>query len=244
MRKEYNGLAAIWDDTDAWHVEVRRHIVRAVASLDRLHPEPFDLLVDVGSGGVPHALAHRSYLQLDIAEARLTGNGLNVCADAQSIPLRDATADCLLCLGSVGNYCSLVELAEELGRVCLSGGLLLFHVELSNSLEYFGTPSFGATAAMVTTHYQGKPERTWIYSSRAVRQALAEAGFAVLEAEHFHIASALAHRFGMSPNAASKWAALDPVLSRIPGIRVMSDSVILTCRKTISLPSRRNVQIF
>ncbi len=210
VRRRYNRVTEIWDAGDTWHLEVRRRIRRSVAGLVLRHPEPFPLVVDVGSGGVAQRVPHAEYLQLDLAEARLGEERLRVCADARAMPLPNGIASCLLCVGSVANYCTLVELAQELGRTCSAGGYLLFHVELSNSLEYVGTAAFGARAAMVTTHYKHQPEVTWVYSATAVRQALSEAGFSILKSDYFHIASALAHRIGSRPDRATRWARLDP----------------------------------
>jgi SAM-dependent methyltransferase len=234
VRGRYNGIAVIWDRSDSWHERVRQEIRTAVERLRRLRQEPFKLVVDVGSGGFPQDLGHRHYVQIDIAESRLADAESGVCADAHALPLRDAAADCLLCLGSVANYCSLIELAQELGRVSEPGGMLLFHVELSNSLEYLGKAAHGSTAAFVTTHYQGKAERTWVYSDRAVRQALADAGFDVIDRRYFHVASALAYRLGLEANVAATFAFLDVLLSRLPGVGSISDGVILTCRRKAS----------
>jgi SAM-dependent methyltransferase len=241
-RGKYNGIAEIWDPADAWHERVRHEIGSAVRRLEKLHPSPFQLVVDVGSGGVPRPLPNAQYLQLDIAEQRLKGLDLAVCADAHALPLRDAQADCILCLGSVANYCSLIELTQELGRICRTAGLLVFHIELSNSLEYVGTDAFRATAALVTTHYQDCPEQTWVYSNCNVRQALANAGFETLETKYFHIASALAYRLGSKPGNAVRWAAMDGVLNRLPFIGTLSDSLIMTCRKKAFQSIRQTFQ--
>ena len=231
VRERYNGIATVWDNGDRWHEVVRREIDAAVARLGRLHPSPFDLVVDVGSGGGMRAVPHNNYLQLDIAEARLRGRGMSACADAHAMPLRQASADCLLCVGSVANYCSLIELVQELGRICKPGGYLLFHVELSNSLEYLLRPGYRANAALVQTHYQGRSETTWVYSLDNVSRSISAAGFRLLHARHFHIFPALAYRLGLAASAAARLAWADAVLSRVPFAGGVADSTILTCVK-------------
>ena len=234
VRDRYNQIETIWDDADAWHQIVRRQIADAVRRLNRQHPGPHELVVDVGSGGEEQPIPHRGYIQLDLASDRLKGMRMAACADAHALPLRDGSADCLVCVGSVANYCSLIELTQEFGRTCADGGLLLFHVELSNSLEYLFRPEFRAMAALATTHYQGRPEQTWVYSHRNVRQALGSAGFDVLDARYFHIASALAHRLGLAPGRAARLTKLDALLGRLPGIASVSDSAIFTCVRRAS----------
>lgn len=231
VQRRYNLIGEIWDNKDRWHAVVHKQIGAAVERLRLLHPEPFTLVVDVGSGGGAQPLPHRRYLQIDLAQERLSHQTLAVCADAHSLPLRDGTADCLVCVGSVVNYCSLIDLAQELGRVCAPGGLLLLHAELSNSLEYIFRRGFRAPAAFLRTHYQGKPEDTWVYSDANVRQALLNAGFETIDRRYFHIASALAHRLGLGPAAAARFAGADGLLGLVPGIGGVADSVIVICER-------------
>lgn len=108
VKKHHNSIEQIWDDRDAWHSVVHKQIGLAVERLNHLHPEPHRLVVDVGSGGEAQPLPHETYLQLDLAADRLRRTTTAACADAHALPLRDASADCLVCVGSVANYCSLV----------------------------------------------------------------------------------------------------------------------------------------
>ena len=46
------------------------------------------------------------------------------CADAHCLPFRDGAADCVLCVGSVANYCNLADLVGELSRITSRGAAL------------------------------------------------------------------------------------------------------------------------
>lgn len=230
IRNKYNGIDCIWEESDQWHARVHKEIAAAITRLTAKRSMPEAFVVDVGSGGYPHVVPHRAYLQVDIAEERLHGMSMAVCADAHALPLVDGVADCVLCVGPVANYCSLIDLIAEVSRITKAGGLMAMHVELSNSLEYFLTPHFRQDVALVTTFYKGE-EQLWAYSDRNVREVLARAQFRILHTRYFHIASALVYRIAHRPNAAAAWAALDNILGRVPGIGSIADSVIFICEK-------------
>src|ERR1700758_4447430 len=67
VRRKYNQIEEIWSDVDRWHARSRREILDAVERLNRLHPEPHELVIDIGAGGHPQQVPSRSYVQADIA---------------------------------------------------------------------------------------------------------------------------------------------------------------------------------
>jgi SAM-dependent methyltransferase len=234
IRKKYNEIDQIWETEDKWHDRVHKEITAAVIRLKVLEPRGHELIIDVGSGGEKYnILRSSSYIQIDLAFDRLRGFGLAICADAHALPIRAGIADCVLCVGPVVNYCSLIETVSEISRVAKPGGWLILHVELSNSLEHAFSPAFGSRSALVTTFYRGE-EKTWVYSKTSVFNALENAGFDVMHKRYFHVFSALAYRIFGDSNAAARWAVVDSWLNLIPGIGAISDSVIVICRKRSS----------
>jgi hypothetical protein len=230
VRQKYNHIDQIWTDADHWHSRSRREIAEAVDRLNRMHPEPHELVIDIGAGGHAQRVPSRTYIQADIAAERLRGIDNAVCADAHHLPFADGAADCVMCVGAVGNYCSLTDLIAEIGRISAPHAMLVFHIELSNSFEFFMTPHYRADAAFITTFYQGE-EHVWVYSDRNVRQILIGAGFKILDTRYFHIASALAYRLLKKPNVAAKLSGLDAILSGIPHIGGIADSALFICEK-------------
>ena len=81
----------------------------------------------------------------------------------------------------------------EISRIAAPGAMMVMHIELSNSFEFFLTPHYRADAAFIKTFYQGE-ESLWVYSDRHVRQVLDNARFRIVDTHYFHIASALAYR--------------------------------------------------
>ena len=230
VRQKYNQIDEIWSDVDHWHTRSRREIFDAVERLNKLHPEPHELVIDIGAGGQPQRVPSRSYVQADIAAELLRGNANAVCADAHRLPFADAAADCVMCVGAVVNYCSLPDIVSEISRIAAPGAMLVMHIELSNSFEFFLTPHYRADAAFIKTFYKGE-ESIWVYSDRYARQVLAEAQFQIVDTRYFHIASALAYRVLKKPNVAVKLSGLDAVLGAIPRIGGIADSALFICRK-------------
>jgi hypothetical protein len=230
VRCRYDKIDRIWDKHDRWHEYLRGQILACISQLARSHPEPYRMVIDIGAGGYPYDIPHLQYIQLDLATARLPHNGNAVCADAHALPLRDAIADCVVCVGSVVNYCSLIEVIAEASRIATQKADFLIHVELSNSMEFIFTKHFQTDAAFVNTFYRGE-EPLWVYSDRAVRQTLTNAGFRIRRSRYLHIASALAYRVLRNSNAAARFASLDPVLRHVPHIGNVAESVLLSCEK-------------
>jgi len=233
VRQKYNQIDEIWSDVDRWHARSRREIFEAVDRLNRLHPDPHDLVIDIGAGGHPQRVPSRSYIQADIALEKLRGVANSVCADAHRLPFASAAADCVMCVGAVVNYCSLTDIVPEISRISAPGAMLVMHIELSNSFEFFMTPHYRADAAFIKTFYQGE-ESLWVYSDSHVRQVLDDAQFRIVDSRYFHIASALAYRLLKKPNVAVKFSSLDAVLGAIPRIGGIADSALFICQKARS----------
>ena len=232
VRKKYNQIDQIWTDVDRWHARSRHEIFEAVDRLNRLHPEPHELVIDIGAGGHPQRVPARNYVQADIAVEKLRGIQNSVCADAHHLPFADGAADCVMCVGAVVNYCSLTDIVAEINRIAAPGAMMVMHIELSNSFEFFMTPHYRADAAFIKTFYQGE-ESLWVYSDRHVREVLANAQFRIVDSRYFHIASALAYRLLKKPNVAVKLSGLDGVLGAIPRIGGIADSALFICQKTV-----------
>ena len=156
VRRKYNQLDQIWTDVDRWHARSRHEIFEAVDRLNRLHPEPHELVIDIGAGGHPQQVPARTYVQADIALEKLRGIPSSVCADAHHLPFADGAADCVMCVGAVVNYCSLTDIVAEINRIAAPGAMMVMHVELSNSFEFLMTPHYRADSAFIKTFYKGE----------------------------------------------------------------------------------------
>ena len=86
VREKYSRTGEIWDVMDRWHTTVQREIKQAAGRLNRIHPDPYGLLLDLGSGGISQSVPYQSYVHIDIALERLRDVPTGICADAQLLP--------------------------------------------------------------------------------------------------------------------------------------------------------------
>lgn len=235
IRKKYNEIGDVWDKADRWHAWSRRQIeeeMRAVSEQFIARTDSRGLIVDVGSGGYSYFDSACLRVEVDIAEGRLRQSKWPVCASAESLPLLPGISDLTICVGPVVNYCSLEEALKELAAVTKDQGLLVLHVELSNSWEYLGSEAYRADAAFVTTFYKGT-EQYWVYSNDFVQRMLVAYGFEIERTRYFHLLSSLVYRLSRSPNLSSYFAIADALARRLWMAPEVADSAIFVCRRAI-----------
>lgn len=233
IRSKYNKIGEIWEQADRWHMWSKlqiEHEMQFVASQIVHLDQDRDLILDVGSGGYSYFNSETPVVEIDIAEQRLRGSQLAVCASAESLPLSPSIASLTICVGPVVNYCSLEEVISELSSVTKEGGLLVLHVELSNSFEFFGSSSYRADVAFVTTFYRGE-EQYWVYSNKFVRRMLSAYGFEIERVRYFHIISSLIYRLSRRPNFSCFFSTADSLFQRLNLGAEIADSAIFVCRR-------------
>ncbi len=233
IRKKYNEIGEVWDKTDRWHAWSKRQIeleLRTVADQFFSASDNRRLILDVGSGGYSYFDTASDRIEVDIAEARLRQSKWPICASAECLPLLPNIADLTICVGPVVNYCSLEECINEFATVTKESGLLILHVELSNSFEFIGSKAYQADAAFVTTFYKGE-EQYWVYSNSFVKRTLARYGFEIERVRYFHILSSLVYRLSRLPNLSSYFSFVDAAFRRVSVAADYSDSAIFVCRR-------------
>ena len=233
IRDKYNGIDDVWAGADAWHAWSRRQIeaeLAIVAQEYRSRMGDGGLVVDVGSAGDSYLGPNVATIDVDIAERGLKYRPLPVCCSAETLAIRAAVADLVVCVGPVVNYCSLEEVVEEAARIARPGGDYVLHVELSNSLEFAGSPSWRRDVAFVRSFYRGA-EDYWVYSDRFARRILARSGFSARRTRYFHLASSIVLRITRNADLASRFGRLDRYVSRLPLSAAWADSAIYVCRR-------------
>jgi SAM-dependent methyltransferase len=188
-------------------------------------------ILNIGSAGEDYGLFPDRQVHLDVVDTFLAGKANSVVANAERIPFSDGSFEAVLCVGSVVNYCSAMEVLAEVHRVLRTGGHLILEYETTTSLEFIATPAYRKHVEVVETFYQGEKERLWAYSDRYMGDVLASLGFKERRREHIHILSALCYRFTKNETRASPLAQLDAVVSRLPWLGRHASNIILTCAK-------------
>lgn len=209
VRTSYSELSEIWPTSDRWHRHTSAALQRAVRR--RLAGEIMagELVLDVGAGDSDYGLEGALVVRSDLSEKFLHPETLGVVADAERLPFADGVFDHVICVGSVVNYCDPLAVIAELSRVLRPGGYLLIEFESSTSAEYLGRPEYGLGTILVTTAYQGRPEKIWLYRPSFIQSALIAKDFSILLDEGVHALTALAYRLVQNENWSMALAGLD-----------------------------------
>lgn len=143
------------------------------------------VVVDVGSGGGWAARYFRDadVIAVDLRDSAILQNVLHVRGDMRRLPLRDATVDATLYAASL-HYASVGDSLSEAARVLRPGGLL---VAIDSPMYSDGRAQARAEERSAAYYTRvGFPELAAHYHPidiRALRSALAAAGFEVLRME-------------------------------------------------------------
>ena len=211
---------------DAWH----RHAAEKTATIvqrqiGRLAPGGRAL--NAGAGVYTFDAVEIEEVRVDLFVKPLKARGNAVCADVQLLPFGEGTFDLVVCVGEVLGYCDPATALAELTRVLAPSGTLVCDFANSRGFPRWLTPGFGRAADVVTTEYNGTPERSWVYDPRYVESLLARHGMVVRERMGTHTWSSLARRVGLSadtairlqrslaaPAQAQRWAELVTFVAR------------------------------
>lgn len=233
VRKRYNNLKQIWDPSDNWHSYTHKKIRIILKKLEKKYIAEGATVLFAGSAGNSYSLKAGFEIHLDIAENTLKGIQNSIVGSIQSMPLQSNSVDCIVCVGSVVNYVDLTTAMLEFQRVLKPKGTLILEFEKSDSLEYLWTKHFKKNISLVETFYSNSVERIWVYSYAHFMSQLKQAGFALLEEAHFHIASSLMLRMSSKSDLSSKLSSFDIVLSKIPILKKHSCNVLVILSKNI-----------
>ncbi len=209
VREKYNSRPEIWLARDIWH----RHNYESLSSIVQRVLDASagnqSYILNLGSGGTTYGVRSPHHFQLDLADRRLPRNGCSVVGNAETLPFAAESADIVLCVGEVLNYCDALAALGEFARVLKPGARLLVEFESSRSFEYVATSSFGKTQVFVNTTFQLQPERFWLYNPSYIASALEAFGLTVVSTFSFHSVTALVFRLFKSERIAMQLAWLD-----------------------------------
>lgn len=231
IRQQYNDLEGGWPKDD-WHKHTYQRIWEFICSAVHQYPDfTKGSILNAGSGGNSYGIESREMIHLDIAEKPISLIPNSIVGSIEKIPLPDHHVMSILCAGSVINYCDVFRGLSEFRRVLRPLGYLIFDYESSDSFEFFGTPHYRNSAAVVSTFFNHKEEQIWIYSDSHMRNLLNHFGFEICITKRVHLLSPLVYRLTGSDRLASSFTFLDGLAKRLPYFRSRSTNVFLVCQK-------------
>jgi len=226
----YSSLEKVWPDASSWYDFTHKRIVRFVEDTLSSRLNNTSIYLNAGSGGSEYNLPGTCY-HLDIAENLINKFSIYYVSSIEKMPFEDKLFDCIICVGSVINYCSALESIQELSRVLKTGGFLVLEFERSNTAELWLNKEYGKKATLQNYEYLNHTHSLWLYAEKYIKELLRENGLSVIKQEHFHNLSAVVNRITKNEELAGKFGRFDFLF--LPVSHLMSHNMILLCRKVI-----------
>jgi len=183
--KRYQNNKCIFDRKDRWHFVTYTRTHHILQNW-RNHLHKKQNILNIGSGGEDYLLFPERQFHVDIVPTLIKDKRFSIVADAESLPFLKGTFDAVICVGSVVNYCSLLEVIIELIRVTKRGGLIILDFETSDSWEYLFTKNWRKNISITSTFFQGTTEKIWTYSRNYVKNVIDNSGGKILDEKSIH----------------------------------------------------------
>ena len=207
IRKLYNDAEETWPSNDAWHTYTHEFISRNVQSyLSKLTSD--DTVLNAGSGDTIYESKATIY-DVDIAESKLKKSLHPVVANIESLPFIDGFFNCIICVGSVINYCDIYAAILEFSRVLDSGGTLCIEYERSQSAEFVFSKHYNENVFPFFYNYNNQQHKLWLYSDEYVTKFLRQSNFVIEKKTYFHGISSVLAKIIKSESKASRYARYD-----------------------------------
>jgi SAM-dependent methyltransferase len=222
-------MEAPWPAGDPWSEYTKHNINTFVQGVV---PAGATRILNAGCGGNDYGLPPgRIVANMDISVRQCAALPHPVVGDIEHIPFADDFFDVTICVGAVINYVRAEVAIPELVRVTKPGGLTLVDFESSFSAEIMFSKPWAKRTSVIERMYIDHMDKTHLYSLAHVRALFERAGSRFVTSRNYHTATALWERLfkkALIPRAAF---AIDPYTSRMPGVRALSSSILVACRK-------------
>lgn len=207
VRFFYNTAKETWPTNDPWHIYTHNYLTQKVQQYLKVFSAG-TLILNAGAGDTRYE-SPATFYDVDIAEEKLINSSHPIVANIESLPFEDNYFDCVICVGSVLNYCDLYSSLSELIRVLAHKGSLLIEYERSQSAEFLFTHRYNSTIFPATYHYNGQNHKLWLYSDAYVINFLQQQHIQISQIDYFHGISSLISRFTKNEPQAAQLAAYD-----------------------------------
>lgn len=187
-----------------------------------------DVVLNAGSGGKTYT-TRASMVHVDIAENTLVGCSNAYVCNILDLPFEHRTFDCVICVGTVINYCEIEKALAELSRVSKDEAYLILEYERSGS-GFLENGIRNLDRVVFNHEYFDVPHKNLLYSDELVKSILEKNGFHILEAKYFNTSIPWLERY-ISDDLAHKLVFLEDIMQKITYFSRYSHNCILLCRK-------------
>lgn len=226
VRDFYNKHPSCWA-SDRFSQMTTKFIDKVVNNVLRSYSAD-SLILNAGSGGKQYKTSAQQVL-MDIAENTLINVPNGIVGDVENIPFSSETFDCVICVGTVINYCDAEKAIMELSRVSKSNAILIVEYERSES-GFIDENHRGDDVLVFKHKYFGEEHMNLLYSDAFVDKLLDTNGLIVLQSNLFNSTIPWAERF-LSEKLTHSICGLEPLFRRIRSINVFSHNRIVICKK-------------
>ena len=226
IRSFYNNHVDCWS-SDLFSVMTTTFIDKFVnKTLYNFNEE--SLILNAGSGGKRYNTKANQY-HIDIAENTLKNSSNAFVGNITQMPFDSEMFDCVICVGTVINYCEAPKAIMELDRVLKKNSILILEYERNESGLIEKNARKSDYSLFFHTYFNER-HCNFLYSDKYIEKLLAEHGYAVKKAKKFNTTIPWLETF-TSEKVAHKMTFLEPILRNLPIINSYSHNRIIVCEK-------------
>lgn len=227
--REFYADDRVWNEVDLWH----RLVGRRINTLIRILIREFRLapirVVNLGSGGKTFNIPADVHIHIDLVHKRLL-NKVGIVANVEHLPLKNSSADLVVCLGSVINHGNGKAMLSEIGRILRPNSLLVLEFDCADGLHH-GWYSQQEDPVLINTFFNGQMLTLLEYSRNYVERELEVNGLIIEYRHSFHILSSLLLSFRVPPSVAAVFIYFDRVARLFPRLRYRGSNMFLIARR-------------
>ncbi|MHB8524353.1 MAG: methyltransferase domain-containing protein [Limisphaerales bacterium] len=184
-------------EEDAWHAFSGARTKEILAGLLPKLECSTGRLLNAGAGVYKVCGAPWDEFSIDLFAVPILRRPRAVCGSVEHLPFQNGAFEIVVCVGEVLAYCDPAAAIREFARVLAPSATLICDFGSSRSIRYWFRAPFGRAADLVTDHYNGTPEPTWVYDPAYIKSVLAHFGFNIKFEIGTHTWSALARKAGL-----------------------------------------------
>lgn len=201
-----------WPAGSPWYHIVQKQLDLHSRDFIRRCTKKRDRILIAGCGTKRYHLPGRKVIYMDLVGKLVEDCRFSIVGSIEKIPLKDASIDAVICVGSVLNYVSAVKTLSEFQRILRPGGKLLLEFENAKSFEFIPNGNYKKPCFWQSFDYNGQQHPQWTYSEQYIRSILKEKKLHITKRIPFHILSSMALGFGFDVDQVAFLAYADRLL--------------------------------